>query len=113
VNFATASDEIERSSYGLLDELVGVLTSALEIQLVEVGGHTDSSGSTQYNRDLSQRRVDAVARYLADTGIESSRLEAIGYGEANPIMSNDTDEGMAANRRVEFRILESDLVCAE
>jgi outer membrane protein OmpA-like peptidoglycan-associated protein len=113
VNFATNSDVIESSSHGLLDELADVLTSTPEIHLVEVGGHTDDRGSSRYNRDLSQRRVDAVAEYLVAAGVEPSRLEAIGYGEATPVASNSTDDGLAANRRVEVRILESDLVCEE
>jgi outer membrane protein OmpA-like peptidoglycan-associated protein len=69
---------------------------------VEIAGHTDNVGSDQYNKELSQRRANAVLEYLTQHGITTSRLTAIGYGEAQPIDSNDTEDGRATNRRVEF-----------
>jgi outer membrane protein OmpA-like peptidoglycan-associated protein len=69
---------------------------------VEIAGHTDNVGSDQYNKDLSQQRANAVLRYLTANGVGSERLSAIGYGEGQPIDSNDTEEGRATNRRVEF-----------
>ena len=72
---------------------------------VIIGGHTDSTGSTEYNQSLSQRRVDEVARLLsANYGIDASRVSAIGYGEAQPIVANDIAENRAKNRRVEASI---------
>lgn len=105
VQFETATAEIKASSSPLLDEVVGVLTDAPDIRLA-VHGHTDSRGSAAYNRELSLRRARAVVDYLARKGIAPSRLEAHGFGPDRPIASNDTDEGRAANRRVEFKILE-------
>lgn len=72
---------------------------------VEIAGHSDSTGEAEYNRFLSQRRAEAVATRLTDAlGISKDRVEAMGYGEAEPIASNDTAAGRAENRRVEARI---------
>lgn len=72
---------------------------------VEVAGHTDSAGEAGYNQFLSQRRAESVANRLVDTmGINSSRVSAAGYGETQPVASNDTASGRAENRRVEARI---------
>src|SRR5512138_849274 len=73
--------------------------------VVEIAGHTDSSGSDAYNLQLSQRRAQAVASYLTGQGVKSERLITVGAGEAYPIASNDTDQGRAANRRVELTIV--------
>ena len=70
---------------------------------IEVQGHTDGKGSEQYNLDLSQKRADAVRDYLISKGISPDSLTAKGMGESNPIASNDTPEGRAENRRVEFK----------
>ncbi|GIL23407.1 MAG: hypothetical protein BroJett042_19200 [Bacteroidota bacterium] len=72
---------------------------------IEIAGHTDSRGSDTYNQNLSQGRSQAVVDYLVSQGIESYRLEAHGYGESRPIDTNNTEEGMANNRRVEFTVL--------
>jgi OOP family OmpA-OmpF porin len=73
---------------------------------VEIGGHTDSIGSPQYNRSLSQRRADSVARYLSSQGVDPSHMTARGYGEDMPIADNGTEDGRAQNRRVEFKVLQ-------
>ncbi len=70
----------------------------------EVAGHTDSIGNATYNRDLSERRADAVRQYLIDHGVAPSRLKAVGYGELQPVADNGTPEGRARNRRVELRV---------
>jgi outer membrane protein OmpA-like peptidoglycan-associated protein len=67
-------------------------------------GHTDSTGSDAYNEDLSKRRADAVADYLALRGVSRARIATIGYGERYPVADNATDEGRARNRRVEIKI---------
>ena len=72
---------------------------------IEISGHTDSKGSDTYNETLSQGRSQSVVDYLASQGIDGARLTARGYGEAKPIDSNDTEEGRANNRRVEFTVL--------
>ncbi len=71
---------------------------------VEVAGHTDNVGSPDYNKKLSQQRANAVRQYLVDHGIAPSRIIARGYGMDEPIATNETEEGRAKNRRVEFRV---------
>jgi outer membrane protein OmpA-like peptidoglycan-associated protein len=71
---------------------------------VEIQGHTDSIGSAAYNLRLSQRRADSVKAYLVSAGVDGSHLSARGFGKTKPIASNDTDEGRAQNRRVEFEV---------
>lgn len=73
---------------------------------IELGGHTDSDGSEDYNQKLSEDRAKSVVSYLIDKGISKPRLVAFGYGESQPIDTNDTDEGKQNNRRTEFKILE-------
>ena len=70
---------------------------------VEVGGHTDSSGPAELNRNLSQQRAESVRQYLIDAGVAPGRITAVGYGEDRPIADNSTAEGRAANRRVELK----------
>lgn len=74
--------------------------------VVEVAGHTDSTGSDAYNQGLSERRANAVKDYLTSKGVKASRLTARGYGESRPVASNDTKEGRAENRRVELIVLD-------
>ena len=72
---------------------------------IEIGGHTDGRGTTEYNQNLSENRAKAVVEYLITNGIGKSRLQYKGYGKSKPIDTNSTDEGRARNRRVEFVIL--------
>jgi OOP family OmpA-OmpF porin len=101
VNFEFDRAKLLPESYVVLDRVVASLKDLPEIR-VEVGGHTDSKGSDEYNRSLSDRRARAVRDYLISKGISASRLESMGYGESDPITSNDTDAGRARNRRVEL-----------
>ena len=71
---------------------------------IDVYGHTDSDGSDAYNQTLSERRAQAVANYLVGRGVQSARIGTRGFGETQPIASNATEEGKAANRRVEIKI---------
>jgi len=74
--------------------------------IVEIAGHSDSSGAADYNQDLSQSRAEAVAARLTNAlGVAPQRVRATGYGESEPIATNDTAQGRAANRRVEARIM--------
>ncbi len=73
--------------------------------LVEIGGHTDDLGPDEYNQQLSQRRADAVKKYLIRLGVDESRIRATGYGESKPVASNSNQEGRKLNRRTEFTIL--------
>jgi outer membrane protein OmpA-like peptidoglycan-associated protein len=90
----------------MLDQVAGAMEVAENIQLVRVEGHTDSRASDEYNLDLSQRRASAVMRYLQRAGVENGRLTARGFGESMPIATNDTEDGMSLNRRVELVIVE-------
>jgi outer membrane protein OmpA-like peptidoglycan-associated protein len=72
---------------------------------VEISAHTDSTGSHEYNYDLSRKRAGSVVEYLNNHGIEKSRLQAKGFGETIPVAGNATEEGRQQNRRVEFQIL--------
>jgi outer membrane protein OmpA-like peptidoglycan-associated protein len=86
-----------------LDQHVAYL-SANPSAPVTVEGHTDSIGSDQYNQKLSERRANAVRKYLVEKGIASSRIRVVGYGEQRPIADNKTKEGRAVNRRAEFEV---------
>ena len=103
VTFAVDSTTISPSMRETLD---GVAASMVKYpnSLIDVMGHTDSTGSEQYNLDLSKRRADSVANFLVSRGVSRARIETIGYGEAYPIADNSTEEGRAQNRRVEIRI---------
>ncbi len=104
INFATGSATIESSSEPVLQQALQVLQRNSSVR-VEVGGHTDDRGSARNNQRLSQRRAEAVRRWLIENGIDAARLEARGYGPDQPIESNETEEGRAHNRRIEFRRL--------
>ena len=95
--------DVDPKSYVVLDEVYDTLIAAPSIK-VWVDGHTDSKGSNKYNKKLSQKRVDSVAKYLVDKGIPMERLEPRGMGEEVPIADNKTAEGRAENRRVEFNL---------
>lgn len=75
----------------------------------EVAGHADSTGAEGYNQGLSERRASAVARYLESRGVPPGRLRVVGYGEMEPIASNETESGRARNRRVEVRVIDEDV----
>lgn len=105
VEFETDSSTILSASHSLLDEVVKALKEHPEIQLVEVQGHTDSTGKAAHNMKLSRARAKSVQTYLTEKGIDAKRLKSKGYGLTKPIADNDTDEGKQKNRRVEFHIL--------
>ena len=97
---------IQPKSYPLLDEVVALLKQYPQIKLVEIGGHTDTTGRIEYNKDLSNRRAASVRKYLLDKGIDAGRLESKGYGEGRLLIKpQKTKEDAAKNRRVEFQIL--------
>ena len=104
IYFATAKATILPVSFGLLNQVASVLRSHPEIQMVTVEGHTDDKGSAKLNRKLSLGRAKSVKAYLEHQGVESSRLNALGFGPDRPADSNKTEEGRANNRRVEFII---------
>jgi len=107
INFKTNQATILPGSYGILDEAVSVLKQYPDIRL-EISGHTDSVGKADYNRDLSQRRADAVKTYFIGKGIDAGRLTSVGYGLDRPIADNKTEAGRSKNRRTEFKVLVAD-----
>ncbi|MBS1911135.1 MAG: OmpA family protein [Bacteroidetes bacterium] len=105
VYFDYNKSDLRPESKPELNRVVEFFKSHQEIK-AEIAGHTDSLGSSQYNKTLSQNRADAVRQYLIEQGVDGKRLVAIGYGEDAPIDDNGTDEGRARNRRVEMRVKE-------
>ncbi|WP_295813688.1 OmpA family protein [uncultured Nitratireductor sp.] len=103
ITFATDSASIQPAFYSTLNSVALVLQE-YNRTLVDVFGHTDSTGDANYNQELSQRRAGAVANYLIGQGANSQRFAIIGEGENQPIASNATPEGRAQNRRVEIRL---------
>lgn len=101
VNFEFDSAKLTPGAERILDGVAQKL-SANENVRVRLEGHTDSIGSDSYNKDLSQRRANSVKDYLTSQGIAASRMQAIGYGEEQPIATNETAAGRAQNRRVEL-----------
>ncbi|GEM_PF-1810101 len=103
INFAYASATLDDKSTTVLDNIADMMKSQPDLR-AEVGGHTDNNVHfPEKNRLLSQRRAEVVRDYLVARGIESSRLSAAGYGDTKPIVSNDTADGRAQNRRVELK----------
>lgn len=107
VYFATGKYVLLPASFPALDEVVGMLKETPSLR-IEIQGHTDSVGAESDNRLLSQRRAEAVMKYLTSRGaIDELRLKAIGYGPFRPVAANATVQGRALNRRVEFRIVDN------
>lgn len=104
ITFATNSADLNAQFYSALDG-VSMVLKEYNKTVIEVAGHTDSTGSDQYNLQLSQRRASSVANYLASHGVVNQRLLTVGAGEAHPIASNDSEAGRSRNRRVELTIV--------
>lgn len=103
IHFDFDSATIKPESYPLLREYANAFTGGLAAARIEIGGHTDSEGSEDYNQDLSIRRAQSVKDFLVlSYGITDSRLTIKGYGENLAIDTNTTETGRAKNRRVEF-----------
>lgn len=104
VTFQTDSATIQPGFRPTLDEVAATLNEYPDSRIA-ITGHTDSTGSADYNQTLSQQRADAVANYLISRGVAPSRITAYGAGETQPVATNETDSGRAANRRVEIRVV--------
>jgi outer membrane protein OmpA-like peptidoglycan-associated protein len=107
IYFDFDTDTIRSVSMPLLDQVAAVINDIPAQKRVRVEGYTDDEGDDQYNLDLSYRRARAVVEYLAGRGVARRRLDFVGYGEANPVAPNDSPEGQALNRRVEFTIMDA------
>jgi OmpA-OmpF porin, OOP family len=108
VQFETGSATILPVSYPVLAAVTQLLVEHPEIGKLSIEGHTDNIGAADYNMRLSNQRVLSVLRWLADHGVELSRLSSAGYGLERPVTSNATEDGRRLNRRVEFHIREID-----
>lgn len=106
IHFEFNKANIRPISFPILDDVVELLNKNPNIKKVEVGGHCDGIGGVDYNLRLSQKRAQSVVNYLVGKGIAADRLVPKGYGKGNPIADNNTTEGRAKNRRVEFTVLE-------
>lgn len=106
VEFEAGSDVIQPASENVLRDVVSILGTNEQIRRIRIEGHTDSAGSDVDNLQLSRRRAASVRRWMVQRGIDASRIEAWGCGEAHPIQSNNRSAGRRANRRVEFLIVD-------
>lgn len=105
--FASNTAELESSSHALLDQIIGVLNECNDVVLknkLTIAGHTDSVGDDGYNLALSQRRADVVKAYIVNAATDVGLITSVGLGESQPVEPNDTDEGRAQNRRIEFKL---------
>ncbi len=107
INFAYDKADVDGGASTALLDSMAVAAKQCSSFHVTVGGHTDSNGPAEYNLNLSQQRASAVEAYLIAQGVASANITAIGYGEAQPIASNDTPQGAAKNRRIEFKVTRS------
>jgi outer membrane protein OmpA-like peptidoglycan-associated protein len=112
VLFDFGKSDLTSNSRTMLDKLAGILNKYNQTDL-KVFGHTDSKGSEEFNMGLSERRASAVANYLTSHGINRARMSTQGLGESAPKCTNDTEEGRACNRRVEFTIIANEQMQAE
>src|SRR5262252_7828430 len=104
ITFATDSADLNAGFFDVLNS-VGKVVNEFSQPVIEVAGHTDSTGSDQYNQQLSEKRANAVAAYLKTRDVRSDRIITVGAGEAHPVASNDTPDGRQRNRRVERRLV--------
>lgn len=100
-NFATASYGLTTGAKRQLAKVIRTLEKSSSIH-VRIEGHTDSQGAEANNQRLSENRAEAVRRYMIEQGISARRLASLGHGVSSPVASNDTEDGMSRNRRVDF-----------
>ncbi len=104
VTFATNSSDLSPSFFAVLDSVSKVLIE-FDQTVIEVAGHTDSTGTNEYNQSLSERRASSVAAYLTQRGVMGERLITVGMGEERPVADNSSASGRQANRRVEITLV--------
>lgn len=110
VQFEYNSANILEVSHSLLNEVADVIKKTPRIKKIQVEGHASSDGADDYNMKLSDKRAKSVRAYLISQGVAEGKLVAKGFGETKPIADNATEEGKEKNRRVEFNIIEQDVV---
>jgi OOP family OmpA-OmpF porin len=103
IRFESGRATIDPDSAGLLDRLVETALRCPTAN-IEIAGHTDADGENTFNQTLSEKRAQAVTDYLVRAGLPADRFTAVGYGSSQPVASNDTDEGKAQNRRIDFLV---------
>jgi outer membrane protein OmpA-like peptidoglycan-associated protein len=103
ITFATDQDQVIPPFYSTLDS-VGIVLRKYDRSLIDINGHTDSTGSLAHNQGLSERRAASVANYLGSRGIDQRRISTMGFGPSQPVASNGSPDGRAQNRRVEVLI---------
>jgi OOP family OmpA-OmpF porin len=103
IRFESGRASIDPDSAGLLDRLTETALRCPTAN-IEIAGHTDADGEDAFNQALSEKRAQAVMEYLVKAGLPASRFTATGYGSTQPVASNDTDEGKAQNRRIDFLV---------
>lgn len=103
ITFDTDQDRVKGQFYDTLNS-VAIVLRKFDRTLVDVDGHTDSTGSAAYNQGLSERRAASVANYLGSQGIDQRRVAIMGYGPTRPVASNASESGRSQNRRVEIQI---------
>lgn len=106
VYFDTGEATIQKRSFNLLTQVASVLLENPQVTKIQIEGHTDNKGAKDFNMDLSQRRADAVKKFLADQGISPDRVVSKGFGDSRPILPNTSNRNRGLNRRVEFNIVE-------
>ena len=104
ITFATDSADLNAGFFEVLNS-VSLVVNEFEQTVIEVAGHTDSTGSDAYNQQLSERRAAAVASYLGTRNVRRDRVIELGMGEARPVATNDTADGRQVNRRVELTLV--------
>jgi OOP family OmpA-OmpF porin len=103
IRFESGRATIDPDSAGLLDRLIETALRCPTVN-IEIAGHTDTDGEDAFNQALSEKRAQAVSDYLVKAGLPADRFTATGYGSTQPVATNDTDEGKAQNRRIEFTV---------
>lgn len=105
IHFEFDKAVIQERSYPILNDVANIILQNQDsVSRVLVEGHTDAIGSDAYNQGLSERRANSVREYLINRGVPASKLDSIGFGESNPVATNETAEGRALNRRVQFKV---------
>ncbi|MBS1793508.1 MAG: OmpA family protein [Acidobacteria bacterium] len=103
LNFKSGSAEIPADAKPILEKAAAVLSKQSEGTVIEIGGYTDNKGNADRNKNLSQQRADSVKKALVALGVKETMLKAVGYGDANPVGDNNTEDGRFKNRRIEYR----------